>query len=309
MPGLLVSDVIDRTFDDFLYPAGVNRPQYEILSGAIASAAVPGTGGTFDLLGTRLNSLSRNALLEIDEEIVMQRTNASGPPITVTVQERGYGQSVAAAHADGSIVRVGPDVFRIQVFNKIKTAIGLLWGTGIYRRTVKTDATFRSDAVINLDANTRRVISIRARTSGASEQWRGLMRPGYDYEFLRDVDPPQVQLWRGGVAGAAMRIVEARDFERPATTATDLDTCGLTDEIQEGLPMLVAGLILMGREPARLDIEEIRRLLSAAGAQVQVGAHLSVGRAFIDAFRQLYVANEKERLKELDPHDFEYVGA
>lgn len=293
---MLVSDLIDRVFSEWLEPAGVNRPTFDVLS-------------VIQLVGDRqftveglVNNLPGKALFEIDDEVQQGRSVAGG---VVQVAQRGYLETDPAEHAAGSIVRVNPEFFRVTVFNALKTVIGLLYGWGIYNRQIDTAQVLTTTAPVSI-AGAKRVISIRRRRRGSTLHGP-FLRPGMDYEVLHDVVPPEIQFFRGS-GGSPLRIVYARDFTKPVNMGANLNASGLSDEIQEALPMAVAAQLLQGREVPRLNVEEIKKLLAQMGAQVPVGATFNVAQALMKTFRDTYVDAERERLIEQDPVQFEYVG-
>ncbi len=100
--------------------------------------------------------------------------------------------------------------------------------------------------------------------------------------------------------------MSAYDFTVPATVGVELDDCGIPATLQPFLPLAVAGYILQSREVPRVQIDDVRRLLAAQG--VQIGASMNVGQAMLNQFFTVHVAGEVNRLKELDPVNFEFVG-
>jgi hypothetical protein len=295
--GSSVSDIIDRTYSEWLYPAGVNRPSLDVLTEAIDD-----TTKTLRLEG-RVKELGKNSILEIGDELMPVKDRDG---VQVTVFERGYRESAAAPHLADSQVRVDPEYTRVALFNALKTVIGMLYTWGVYRREVSTSYVGTTTGLLAMPADAKRILSVRPARSGG--RWGGPLQAGFDYDELKDVSgAPELQLHRA--SGQALRIVYAADFTRPASMATDLSTSEVPETIREGLPIAIAGHLLQGREVNRLDIETVRQLLAAQGAQIPVGATFNVGQALLNAFKQMYVAAEASRLSELDPHSFEYVRA
>lgn len=297
---MLVSDVLDRTYLEWLYPAGVDRPAYDFLSGAI-TAASPAAGGTFTVQG-RLSSVPPDSLLEIDDELILT-SSVSGTQ--VTVGERGYLSTDPAAHADGAQVRVNPLYPRRVLFNHLRSLIGLLYTWGLYVRGTDTSQTFSVREVKQLPAGAKRILSVLVRSTGSQETYRRLQMEGRDWVLYREFDPPKYHLRRGGGEGAQMTVVYQKDFTLPTSTSDDLDTLGVPTTLQPYLPLGVAGLALQSKEIPRVQVEEIRRMLAAQG--IQVGQALNVGQAMLRAFRFEYVAAERRRLVEQDPPVFAWA--
>lgn len=296
---LLVSEVIDRTFSEWLYPAGVNRPAQEKVTPAITSTSAL----TFNIEGARIAQLPRDSLVEINDEVMSIKSFASP---TATVWERGYLETTPATHPDGSILRLNPDFFRVTILNALKGLIGQLYGWGVYRRVFETATLYSSRAPIALPTGTKDVRSIRVRRSSSLRYGRPLKR-GIDFDVTFDTDPPELQLFHGGAEGSPMRMVLSKEIGLPATTADDLCALGVSTSLQPGLPMGIAGNLLQGREIPRLNIEEIRRQLAAQGAEVPPGVTFNVSQALIQSFKQQYIVPERNRLAEVDPTRWEYV--
>lgn len=293
------SDVIDRTYSDWLYPAGINRPAVDVLAVDISDAVK-----TFKVRG-RIKEMPTGGILEVEDELMPIDTRSG---VDVTVLERGYLESAPAAHLTGAQIRLNPEFSRVSVFNALKTVIGLLYPWNAYRRIVDASKVVTRTDVVPMPVGAKRVISVRPQRRSSS-RWGHPFLEGRDYDSLKDVDgAPELQLYRGA-AGEPLRIVYAAEYARPAAIADELNTLGIPESLQEGFPMAIAGQLLQGREIPRLNIEEVRRLLAMAGAQIPVGATFNVGQALLNGFRQLYVNAELDRLAELDPHTFEYVGA
>lgn len=286
-------------------------------------------------MGGRIANVPRDSILEVGDELVTVNTQNG---VDLTLFERGYLDSLATTHAIGDIVRLNPEYSRRTVFNALKTVIGMLYPWGVYRRRFESTETWRTDTVIAIPT-ARKILSVRPRRT-ATRWSRSPLKEGIDYEVFYDGDETdyldvsaeetyegiyqddyegpdadsfqgggaEIQLYRGGFSGGEIRIVYATDFTRPNLTSDNLTSLGVPLTIQEGLPLAIAGHLLQGREMSRLNVEEIRRLLIAAGANIPVGATFNVARAFLDAFKQVYVAAEKNRLLEVDPTRFVYVG-
>lgn len=298
---MLASEVIDRTYNEWLYPGGVNRPTFDVLATAGMTTSSPGYGQTFVVEG-RVPNIPSDTQVEIGDELILVKS-VSGT--TVTVMDRGYLETVPATHAIGDKVLIDPRYPRITIFNALKSIITGLYALGVYRRVNVSTFDFDFDApTLTMPAGAKRVLAVIAKRPSSYEDWRKMM-PGKDYEAFNEFQPPRVRLRRGGYDGGDLEIVYAADFTLPTTTADDLDTGGVPTTLQPYLPMAVAGYLLQGRELPRVQIEEIRRQLGSAG--VQVGAALNVGQSLLQQFRQVYVAAERARLEEADPSYFEYV--
>lgn len=291
---MLVSEVIDRAYSEFLYPAGVNQPAYDVLNANLSEG-----GGTITVRG-RVPNIPDDSLLEIDSELIL---NDDTVGTSLTVKERGYLETNAAQHLSGDKVWINPTYTRKSVFNGVKTVVGGLYPQGLYVRATDTTPTFTNLSTKALPTGGKRVLSV------LTQDRRGLYRPplreGYDYEVFYQFDPPKYQLRRGAAEGDAMVVSYLKDFTLPTAETDDLSTLGVPSNLQAYIPMAVAGYLLQGKELPRVQIQEIRRFLAAQG--VQVGAALNVGQALIQTFERRYVALERRRLDELNLPSIEFV--
>lgn len=302
--GLTPNDVIDRTLNEWLYNAGANRPDFDILD--VTVTASPATLVTRQ----RVDRIPPDSIVEIENELYLiqdsQRDTPSAGKTTLTVNESGYLESTAAGHTAGAKVTIDPDYPRQQLFNHLVSVIGQLYPMGLYRRTL-SDVFYNENGVTILPAGTKDILSAVSEYEAGATYMRELDE-GKEYRVYRQYEPPRVQFIRGGHYGENVRFVCRQDFTLPVNFSVDLTTtCGVPETLAPYLPMAVAGYALMGKEVPRVVVEEIKRMLSALGAQIPVGAVLNVGQALLGFFQTTYVAAERRRLTDLDPPRFRYV--
>ena len=291
---MLISEVIDRTYNEFLYTAGANMPTFDLLQN------IMGVGdSSFTVQGLR--PFIPQGIVEIGNELILTRESETTP--TIDVVERGFRETDAAEHASGVKVYIDPEFPRISVYNAIKSVIGQLYSMGLYVKAVQTTS-FNRD-VITLPSTARRVLAVLVkRTTGSTSRWKRL-RLGWDVEEFQELSPIEVQL-RNGPFGADTRIVYSKDFTLPSSIDADenLTTLGVPETLQPYLPMAAAGYLIQGKEIPRIQIDEIRRALEAAN--VPVGSPSGVGRALIDGFKG-YVAAERFKQAEQQGTNAEFV--
>lgn len=291
---MLVSEVIDRCYSEWIYPGGTNLPAVDVV--ATQGSALSGTSnGNFTVEGL-VSNIPDQTILEIEDELILTKS-VSGT--TVTTLQRGYLETTPVAHVVGTPVYLNPKFSRINLFNALKTVIGTLYPLGMYDREIDSSLLWDFDDQVALPAGTEDVLSLIVRMPGSAVQWTKPLMEGRDYEVRYEFDPPELVLMKGGFAGNSIRVVVKKDFTLPTAFADDLDTLGIPASIQPVLPMAMAGYLLQGRELPRTMIEDIRRTLAAQG--VQVGSAVNIGQLLIQTFERRYVANERMRLKEKDP--------
>lgn len=279
---MLVSEAIDRTLNNWLYPAGIDRPPFDtlnaLLSDSATSVAVTGRLGS--------DGIPDDTIVEIESELILV-SSVSGT--TLTFNERGYLDTVAASHASGTKVWVDPDFPRKSIFNAIQAIVEGLAGLGLYK--VSSD-TFTHSFItpVATDSGTKDIVSPMQYLWGPDYYE---LEEGNDYKVLRTFDPPRIKFF-GGQEGSTVTAMVKSEFTSPSTEADDLTTvCGVPASLARHISMAAAGMLLMGHEPSRLQIETVRRALASEG--VQVGASLNVGQTLITQFEQVYVARERAK--------------
>lgn len=297
---MLVSEVIDRTINEYLYPAGADRPSYDTLASGIDAATL-----TIPLSG-RVDNVPEDTVLQIGSELVLTESVDAGTD-TVTAKVRGYLETGAASHDSGDIVEIDPRYPRTQILNALKGVVGMLRPWGLPRIATDTSQTFTTREVVDLPAGTRRVRRIDVRDPGAYETYTTLKTQGQDWIWYGYQSPPKIHIRRHvGNDGAAMTIVYETDFTLPATEADDVTTdCGVPDTLAPHLPMAVAGSVLAGKEVSRVHIEAIRRLLASQGAPV--GASMNLAQTLTGLFRSVYILAEMKRTDELEETGYEWI--
>lgn len=293
---MLVSELIDRTLNEWLHPGSDEQPQFDTLDGAIDDA-------TLDIvLDGRAEFVPRDTVLQIGTELILVKS-ATGP--SVTAVERGFAGTTAAAHADGDIVWVDPVFTRIEILHAVRSIIGKLYTWGVYDRYVDTSLTYTTRNVLATTTRTKRIHSILVRKNTEQELYTRLSQRGVDWVEYREFDPVKFWLRRSGAEGSTMTVVCVRDFDLPDDESVDLtaDT-RIPEGLQEDLPMAVAGQVLKGREVPRAVVDRIREVLAAQGQNpMQI---MNVGDALINAFRRDAVIAERRRLDDTDEPTFEW---
>lgn len=301
---MLVSEVIERTYSEFLYPSGVNRPTYDKLA-----AAINDTVTTFSVTG-RVQNIPRDTVLEIDSELMLVDSVVG---TTVNLHPtgglgRGYLQTAAASHAQFAPVYVDPTYPRKTIFDTIVTIIGTLYPQGVYARVVSAAIPFTTSDLIDLPAGAKKALAVSTELDlGGGNIYANQLRKGLDWLEFMEYDPPKLQILRGGTEQGVMRIVYKSDFTEPTAESDQLDSLAapIPARIQRYLPMAVAGYLLQGRDIGRIQTDVIVRQLATQG--VQVGSSINLGNQMLNIFYARYVAPEADRLREQDNQGIEFV--
>jgi hypothetical protein len=300
---VLVSEVIDRTYSEWLAPAGVDRPASDLLA-TDWTASTPGTGDTFSVEG-RLNAIPPDSLLEIGRELVLTRdfsTNDTG-----IVQDRGYLDTDPDVHLAGSKVYVNPKYSRQALLHACASVIGELYSLGLYVKAIDETQVYNTRETRQLPPGGKAILSILVRTGGGLERYEVLDRKGRDWIEYHQFTPSRYYLMRGGTNGLPMVISYKKDFILPTAESDELTDLGVMETLQPYLPLAMAGYVLQSKEIPRVQVEEIRRMLATTG--IQVGQVMNIGQQMLRTFQQQYVGAERRRLREEDPYRVAWLPA
>lgn len=286
---MLKSELINRCYSEFLYPAGANRPSFDLLDGAITAEAT-----TLRLHG--LQEFLPQGVIEIDSELIL--TKESEDSVDVDVAARAYGGTTAASHADNAKVYFSPEFPRQTVSDAIDNCIAQLNGMGLYARDTDS-TTFSTNALYELPEGALEVLTIVDDESGRE------LNSGRDFKEIRAFTPPKIRFVNG--ADGAITIAYTKEFVAPASEATDLTTTSLVPaSLVPFIPMWVAGYLLQGRELTLLQVESVRQRLAVEG--INAGSITSIARALMDLFTQTYVGREIAKQTRKDPPRWRFVS-
>ena len=287
---MLKSELIERVWNEFLYPAGANRPTFDILDGNITAAAV-----TLRLEG--IQEFVPQGIIEIDSELILTKDEEAS--VDVDVAQRGYGATTAATHDDGARVYFNPEFPRQTISDAIDNCILQLPGMGLYARdTVAATFPTNTGALYALPAGAMEVLAIVDDDTGHQ------LNSGREFSEIRAFTPPKIR-FIGGASGA-ITIVYTKDFVAPASETTDLTTTSLVPtSLVPFIPLWVAGYLLQGRELTMLQVESVRQRLAVEG--INPGSITSIARALMDLFEQKYVGREAVKQTKKDPPRWRFV--
>ena len=291
---MLASEIVDRSYSNWLEPAGVDRPAIDFLANDITAAA-PGPNGTFGVEGIQ-QFIPPSSILEIASELILTKDVTTN---IVTVAERGYRDTLSADHFLGDQVRLDPKYPRKTMLDHLASVVGMLHPWGVKRYGTDTATAFSSRATLTLPTGADEIIAVSVRWTDTPERWETFTHDGKDWTLFEEFTPTKYQLLCPGAEGAEMVVSWTGDFELPDSEADELDGFGVPTRLQPYLPLAVAGMALQSREIPRVQIEEIRRMLATQG--IQIGSALNVGQAMIQAFRTQYVMSERKRQLQKNP--------
>lgn len=293
---MLISELVDRTLNEWLYPSGENLPAFDILAANITDSA---TSLTVEGLQS---FIPPNTILEIGSEQLLVEDVVG---TAVTVNERGWRETTAAAHLAGAKVWIEPTFTRKSIFNALSSAIGELYAMGLYARGYDDTQAFTSSTLLSLPAGGKDILSIVAEQT-ANDPIR--LRPGRDYTEYSEYTPTKFKLRTGGLSGSGIVVVYTKDFVLPTAEDDDVTTdCLVPSSLAPYLPMAAAGHLLQGKALPDVFIEDVRSKLASEG--VQPGTPLNIGQVLLQTFERTYVGREVARQIKQDRPAVRYVSA
>lgn len=288
---MLASDIIERTRSEFLEAGNVGVTEWDYTTADITSADT-----TVSLSG-RAEYVPGDGVIEFYDdsmEAALVRS-ASGP--TITMQERGYLETTAAAHTSGTRVLIDPPFLRQVIFNALRSVVSSLYAYGVYEREFH-ESTYNAITPVTLPTNAMDPLSVIWVSRGTGLGWNKLTR-GTHWEPIPLSDAIRVQFYHGGSQGRTVQIPYKRAYREPTALSDDLGTLGVPTTLQPHLPLGIAGHLLMGREVPKLQADHIKRQLE--GQNVPVGSLANIGRLLWQTFIQQHVQAERTRLSEITP--------
>lgn len=271
---MLVSDVIDQTNSMGLHPAGISLGIPDILNGAINDSVTSLTLTT--------HADVPQGIIEIDSEIIY--VYEAETTTTLSPVERGFWDTVAATHANGARVWIGPEFPRKTILNALNAIIGDLPSHGLYLKATDTDETWTDLTYKELPTGGVDVVDIVYLDE--------LSRPTYlerntDYEVITSYEPARYRIFSGGDFGRTLSVIYKKDFAQVTTESDNLTTIGIPVSLQNHLWMGIAGYLLQSRD--------IQRAEESGFQTAQIGAAINVGQAMLRNFER-YVENEVRKL-------------
>lgn len=294
---MLVSELIDLTLNQWLYPGGDEQPQFDTLLTSIDE------NDTTIVLTGRAEFVPRDSLLEIGgEQILVSETSGA----TVTVAQRGFAGTTPAAHAAGDIAWIDPSFTRKELLNALRALIAKFITWGVYDRYVDTSNAYDNRSVLTAPAGTQRIHSITVRKATSTyELYNVWTTRGSDWIEYPAFDPLKFLIKRSSSIGQSMSVVCVRDFTLPSAESDDLTTdIRIPAGLQEDLPMALAGQVLKGRQVPQALVDRIREVLAQNGQNPGIVG--SIGDALLNSFKRDAIVAERRRLDSIDEPGFEW---
>lgn len=279
-----VQTLMDQTMS-WLYPGGKGMPAFDVLAADI-------TSGAASLTTQGLQTYLPQTVIEFDDYVSnlpseQAITKEAESSTAVDLNERGYLNTVAAAHSSGVKIWIQPRFTKQSIFEAIQAITASLSGMGLYRLVPDTSLTYDSTDPVELPSGSKDVDSIVLVYAN-----RPMPLTDHDYLLLTTYDPPKLWFYGDYPQGASLVVNVRKDFTVPTLLTDDMTTtCGVPASLVYHFPLGVAGYLLSREELPRVILDDLRSQAAAAG--VQVGAARSVGESMLNTFEQKFVAQER----------------
>lgn len=290
--GLLVSDVIERAYEEIFEAGGVARPAWDVQSGSLDSSSLA------LVLEGRAQNTPPDGIVEWWDSTMEIADVYTTSGANVTLQTRGYLGTTAGSHSDGVKVVLDNPYPRYVLLNGLKSVISQLYGFGLYAKTNSAGSLSLSTSTpVSLPSGARDVAGNRIWVTDGSNYFP-LIR-GQHYEVIHAFTPPKIQFfptvpW----TGRAMYFDYKKDFTLPTALTDDLDTLGIPTSLQHHMALGLAGHVLAGRDVPMLENEHIR---PDPQQPQQPGTKASIGRMLWGQFVSGPVQAERQKQLESNP--------
>ena len=300
--GLLVSEVLEMARSQHLQPGGANQETWDVQDGALlANSTEITTEGLAD-------PISEGAVIEWDDNTMEAALIKSSVGPVSQFQTRGYLDTTAAAHSDGTKVVIDPVYLKKSLFDALQAALASLNGLHLYQIVSAPSLTFSTITPVTLPTGT---IGIAGNVYAAYGTTYNVLAPS-QFRLLTGFTPPKLQFFGGATEGAALTINVKKSYTLPEDVTlgvgetvldVDLDDCGIPTLLQMELPLGIAAKLLTARDIPQVDSEHIRR--TQANASVPIGTRTSLSRTLWTQFLEAAAA-ERNRLLRLSPTTISY---
>jgi hypothetical protein len=171
---------------------------------------------------------------------------------TVTLVSRGYGGSVPAAHAAGTLVRSNPRFPRTTVARAIDDAIASTWPM-LFGVEVEHVTFSPAQTTYPLSAGVRGILDVRAEMIGPSGEWVGVKRWRYD----RSAGAPAVTVWEGPAPGRRLAVTVMTPPKPLASADALFSSSGLPASARDAVIWLATSSLLTDTESGRISTQSV----------------------------------------------------
>jgi hypothetical protein len=281
MPGITLSEVIDRFYRDYLYPADEQPATGRLDANIATTVATTFTYSTKYWTLEELDSIGAGTIVEIDREL-FRVAEIDDVTRTITVSRGALG-TTAAVHTAGARIVLRPKYPRATVFEMLSDAIEDLNGD-LYAIAV-SDTFTTVDSLIEVPADVAEILKVMYRTYETSTT----RYVDGAFEFLEDVNTDVSTTGKALQLSGVPTSRTAYYVYRTWFTRPDDETYDLTDDAPNfetrwiELILLNALISMMAAAdiPARTQ-EFITEALETQG--FPVGAGETLDRALVRIF-------------------------
>lgn len=242
--------------------------------------------------------------LEIDNELMAVNTiDVSTGIVTLHPFGRGARGTVAASHLTNAMITSSPRFPRNRVRSEILQVVNGLYPELFNVAVDQTNTANPAVVTYPLPADARSIVSVQYQTTGPSKLWAPITRYRIDQNADTTAFPTgrSVDIFAGMQPGRSIKIRYRREFPDFVNETDTFASIFLAEDWRDIIRLMVVGRLLMGLEPARLELDSVE---SAARSQttggVQPTAAVSVGKQYL-ALAQSRMVQERRRLLEQYP--------
>lgn len=261
---MLVADVVERVYRDYLTPPGEQPTRFAVGSGGIDASATTLPVTTTLLSPEELGLIGPGTILEVGLEWMMVESVTGDPPTALTVRRGMYG-TTPTAHDSGDIITLAPNHPRRTVFDAVCDAVDGLWPRlwRIGTTEIVTDTT-----PVDLPSDCEEVLEVRVQDQlgrwSLTAGWElvtGLpvSATGKSIQFLAN---------RGLLANVKYRAKPVR----PTAESDDLADLGVDPAWVKAVVVGAAAQVISNTDVSKSTVEFITKALEAEGFRPGEGA-------------------------------------
>ena len=284
------ADLIEECFS-YLLSYGSSRDKVTSLSATLNS-----TDTTFTVADGR--QIDRG-FLEMDSELIaVASVDINTGIVMAHPWGRGARGTVAATHATNSMVVASPRFPRSRVKAEILQVVNNLYPELFSVAIDETNTVNAAQVTYPLPADARSIVGVRYQTTGPSKMWAPVTRYYMDQNADVTAFPTgkSLDIYGAMQPGRIMKIRYRREFNDFVNETDTFASVFLSEDWRDIIRLNVVGRLLLGLEPARLELDSIEsNNRSATAGGVQPTAAASVGKQFM-ALALVRLGEERRRL-------------
>lgn len=263
---MLVADVIERVYRDYLTPPGEQPTRFKVGTGGIDSSATTLPIDTALLSPEEQGLIGPGAILEVAMEWMLVEAVSGDPPTSLTVRRGMYGTD-AAGHSEGDLITLAPTYPRKSVFDAVGDAIEGLWPRlwHIDTELIVTDTT-----PVDLPEDCEEVLEVRAPDTLG----RWVSVEGWEFVTNLPVSTTGKSIQFLASRNAMASVKYRAKATRPTDEDDDLTDLGVEESWVKAICVAAVAHLASGMDLNKATVEFVTKALEMEGVRIGEGSDL-----------------------------------